>query len=523
VSPTVPTKPAGASAFTPRRILANSLSNTVQTMASFVLGYVVPPLLIRWVPKDAYPVFLLASRVGAFLMVLDLGVQLSLQRILSQSLASGDHEGTHDVIRAAGALFRKIALVGAAFLLLAAYFFPRVFTAVPSNLVLQARICLVLFGGTSLVALMLIPYSGLLVAANQTPLVLGRTIFLRIGSAVAVVAAAKQGASIIVLATISSVAGCGVAFLPYVMSRRLFPWLRERGRPARRDISRLLISEAGPLAIITLAGFLLSQLDVLVVGKVAYGKLAAYSLCIAVITGLEQLHSGLMQPMLPALTVGRTTKSRSEYRRQFRMSARLVAALWAFMALGTFVIAPQLTRLWVGPTLGREMTPVLRIVLVAYFVRYGDWAFGVSVVAAGQFKRIMGGPIFGSIFHLFCTVLLGALYGSIGVAVGTLVAAAGTMLFVRLVSMPRTVRIVPVQPNRYFVDSLLVPSIVALPFIGVSLVIPVTGVGWSLFALALGVVGALAVAAATLRVPVAQLRHAGGLLKTIRSGTVTPP
>ncbi len=510
-----PRPASSTNAFTARRIAANSIANMMQTLASFIIGFVVPPFLIRWIPKNAYQAFLLTSRLGAFLMVLDLGVQLSLQRILSHELATGDLRRTHQVVRAAVALFRRIAIGGVAVLSLLAYLLPRVFTEISPAIVNQARIALLIFGGSSLLVLLLTPFSGLLVAANQSPLVLWRTIVLRVGSAVGMLVAAKGGMSIVVLAGISSGASVGVALLPYFMGRRLFPWLRKRGGPVERHISRLLIREAGLLGIITMTGFLLNQLDLLIVAKVAFKGLIAYSTCVAVVTGLETLHSGLMQPMLPALSAGRATKSRQAYARQFRLSARMVAALWATMTVGTFVIAPFLMRFWVGSALGNEATPILRIVLIGYFFRYGDWAFGVSVVAAGEFKRIMGGPLFGSVFHLLCTGLLGARFGTMGVAVGTAVAAVSTMIFVRFVSMPRVRGIVPVRPNRYFVDSLLVPSVVASPFLAAALLLPSTGSAWFVITLLLGTSGALAVAIATLRLPVSQLRNPRALLALI--------
>ena len=54
-----------------RRVARNSVANLVRTVTTFVLGFVVPPALIRWVPDDQYKAYTLSFRVGAFVALLD--------------------------------------------------------------------------------------------------------------------------------------------------------------------------------------------------------------------------------------------------------------------------------------------------------------------------------------------------------------------------------------------------------------------------------------------------------------------
>jgi O-antigen/teichoic acid export membrane protein len=464
-----------STAFTPRRVMANSLANLARTLATFVIGFLVPPFLIRWIPKDAYASYILSSRLGAFLVILDLGMQMSLTRLASSALASGDTERACEVVWAAVRLFRKLAGAGIAVLLLLIVFLPNVFDGIPPNLVTSARLCVGLFGLSSLVALVYSPFSGLLVASNETTRVVWPTIALRVLSAVAMLVSAKAGWSIVALGGISAVATISIALLPFVISRRIFPWIRGVIPAKLGEIGGLLIREAGLMSIITLTSFVLDGADVVIVGKFAYGSVPFFQMCVAMVTGLEMLHAGLMQPMLPALSAGRATKTPEAYAKQFRQSARLVAALWACMTVGTFVIAPFLMRRWVGSELGDQATPVLRIMLVGYFLRYGDWAFGVSVVAAGAFKKIVGGPIFGSVCHLTCASVLGWKYGAKGVAIGTVIAAVATMGFVRLVSMPRVRDVLPIKPSVYFSDALFVPVAMGAPVMLMALVLPSHG------------------------------------------------
>ncbi len=509
---------SGTALYSRRRILLSSLANSVRTLATFVIGFLVPPFLIQWIPRDDYNAFLVSSRIGALLVILDLGMQFSVTRLASKALAEGDTDLANQVISAAVHLFRRMALIGSLLLIALTISLPYVFTDIPAQTVSAARWCVVLFGFSSLVSLTLSPFGGLLVATNLTPSVMWQTVALRVASAVGMLFVAKSGYSIVMLGVVSAVAAILIAALPVVVTRRRFNWLHLLPHAELKQTRGLLVREAGVLSIISMTQFLLNNIDVQIVGKVDFNHLVVFSNCIAIITGLETIHTGLMQPMLPALSAARATKTRREFATQFRMSTRLVAALWASMVVGTFIIAPFLMRLWLrNPQLAEDTTPVLRIILLGYFFRYGDWVFGVAVVAAGQFRRIIAGPIVGSIIHVILTVGFGARYGVRGVAGAAVAASIATMVFARVYSMPRVRDILPVKPRAYFFDTMFVPCVVSAPVLVAASLLPGRGTVGFGAAMVLAAVGVPLIVMATLQLPMSQIRNPRQLLVMMRN------
>lgn len=452
----------GAS-FTAKAVARNSAANAFRTLSAFALGFIVPPLLIRWLPEKEYAAFILCSRVAAFFILLDAGMQITVTRKCAEGLSSGDTGLVAGILHEALRIIRRLVLVGVLILVVVTTQLHSIFSEIDSTVVLRAQICLVLFAGSSLFALLLSPYNAVLVAGNQTSRLALRTVLFRVAAALAIIVAAATGSGIVVVSAISAGASFLVAAQAIPLARRSFPWLKTSPRIRNSQLARTVAKQSGLFATITLTQFLINSLDVAIVGRIDYDRIVAYSLCVTVVTGLETLHHGLMQPALPTLSAARKVLDDVDFAAAMRRWNLLVSGYWALMCFGLFVSAPVFLRLWVGQSMSDTATPVLRLLLLGYFTRYADWTYGTSVIASNYFRKIMFSPILIAFIHLTMTITIGQPFGAIGVAAGTAIAAFLGIAFTATISMRITRKLVPVQVVPYFLDSLGYPLLIAGP------------------------------------------------------------
>jgi O-antigen/teichoic acid export membrane protein len=103
------------------------LFNWLGTIANMAVGFFLAPFILHRLGPVAYGVWMLANSVVGYLSLLDLGMQNSVLRFVSQGHTRKDHQGASEAISAA--LWVRLQISGLAILLSAglAAVFPFVF------------------------------------------------------------------------------------------------------------------------------------------------------------------------------------------------------------------------------------------------------------------------------------------------------------------------------------------------------------------------------------------------------------
>jgi O-antigen/teichoic acid export membrane protein len=102
----------------------------------------------------------------------------------------------------------------------------------------------------------------------------------------------------------------------------------------------------------------------------------------------------------------------------------------------------------------------------------------VILVAAGQQRYIMISPLAEGLSNLLASVVLGLLYGGMGVALGTLLGSFVSVGAHLLYSMPRTNAAITFSRKSFLGSGLLYPCLCTSPLLGVAIA-SMTGVDCS--------------------------------------------
>lgn len=128
-----------------RHIARNVLFNWLGTIANMAVGFLLSPFILHRLGNVAYGVWVLTVSVVGYLSLLDLGMQSSILRFVSQGHAKQDHQGASEATSAA--LWVRLQISALALLLSAglAVVFPHVFK-IPQELASDARKAIMLIG-----------------------------------------------------------------------------------------------------------------------------------------------------------------------------------------------------------------------------------------------------------------------------------------------------------------------------------------------------------------------------------------
>src|SRR3981081_3876528 len=130
------------------------------------VGFFLSPFILHRLGDVAFGVFVLANSVVAYLGLLDLGMQSSVLRFVSQGHTKGDHQGASEALSAA--LWVRLQISALALLLSAgiAVVFPHIFK-VPQALAIDARKAILLIGVTMALSMSIGVVGGVISALNR--------------------------------------------------------------------------------------------------------------------------------------------------------------------------------------------------------------------------------------------------------------------------------------------------------------------------------------------------------------------
>ena len=205
------------------KLVRASFANTIGTIATFMLGFVVPPALVRWMAPGQYSAFIIANRVGAFFAILNLGVQIATTKRLSISLATETPAQTSEVLAHATYRTRNAAIAGLLLVPLPTKFLHSFFPQLPNSVVSQTRLAIALFVASSLAALLLVPHYSLLVAAHRLGRSVAFQVSVRVLTGICLVVLAKAGVGVAGMAAMTGAGTIGVALGTRASARHAFP------------------------------------------------------------------------------------------------------------------------------------------------------------------------------------------------------------------------------------------------------------------------------------------------------------
>lgn len=404
----------------------------------------------------------LILQLAAYVNYLDLGIQVALARWTAHTHERKDLQRRNEVVTS-GVIILAVSAGVALFIAgILTWQLPRIYPSIPPVLLPQVRMGLFFVAGALALALPGSTYTGVLVGLNKSDMA---------GLLVAVTRI-LAGAGVIVLARIGAPLSILAAFLGffYLLNALLQVWMAHKHCPglvvSSKFISRLQIkavaADCAYLSAWNLGMFLVSGLDIALVGRFSFRDLGAYSVASTLVLFVAGINGAIFASMLAPIAALHANRELEKIGRLVLKSTRIGIYITALTCLPLLFAGKIILAYWVTPAYARTAWPILLVLVIANMIRLAATPYSVAVLGTGQQKLIVLSPLIEGVVNLLFSIVLGMRMGAMGVAVGTLIGAAVGLAAVTMFFVQRTKEI-RVTQWQYAWDGIMVAIFAVLP------------------------------------------------------------
>ena len=350
-------------------VVKNALANIVRGGASGMVAVALPHFLTRALDHDRFAAWALMLQIAAYVAYLDFGVQIAVARYLAQAIEREDDQQRDRLISTA---FAMLTVAGALALLVIGtviLFLPRIFHGIPSALVGDLRVGLILMAVSATLGLPMSTFTGVLIGLhrNEFPaLAIGGT---RILAAFAVLVTVRYTHSLAWLALCIAVTNLMGWLIQYLIARALLPRMRVGVSQITTPMVRELAYYCSALTVFSFAMLLVSGLDVSIVGYFDFGAVGYYAVAVTLIAFFVGLNTSVVSALTAPVAV---LQARGELKRiNDVLSLTTCMNTYANLLLTTlvFLIGDVVLRIWVGSAYEQKALPILELLMLGQTIR----------------------------------------------------------------------------------------------------------------------------------------------------------
>ncbi len=404
-----------------RHIARNVLFNWFGTVANMAVGFFLSPFILHRLGNIAFGVWTLAVSVVGYMSLLDLGMQNSVLRFVSQGHIKKDHQSASEAISAA--LWVRVQISGLIILLSAglAAVFPLVFK-IPPDLVSDAQKAIILIGATNAIFMSVGVVGGVLSALNrydlQNSIVLLQTAVRVIG----VVIVLRSGHGIVAIALCELVAVMIGSFFQVWIARRLYPELRMQMNKPKRETLRKIWSYSSYVFLTSVAVLLVYQTDNLVVGAfVSTTAVTFYAIANNLCRYVTQVVGSMGNTFMPAASTYEAAGDSAGLLMLYKNGTRATLAVSLPILITLILRGPAFIGLWMGPQYAHSSGIVLIILSIPLIFAFANRTPTAIAFGVEKHKTTAQWAIGEGVANLILSVVLVRRYGIYGVAIGTMV------------------------------------------------------------------------------------------------------
>jgi O-antigen/teichoic acid export membrane protein len=443
-------------------IIKNASANLVRMAASGIVALVVPPFLTRMLPTETYGTWALLLQVTTYAGFLDLGIQTAVARFVAHAEELNDPDQRDGIASTAFALLTVIAVLSLCLVWALAWQLPHIFKGMPVSLHGDARVALLLMGGSFAIGLPVAVFHAIFIGQQRNKI------------PVSILIANKSIAALLTIVVVSRHAGiatmgAGVALAnvlsyaaSYVAWRVYAPYVRLRKALASWWHAKQIAGYSAALGVWSFGMLLVSGLDLTIVGIFDFAATAYYAVAIALTNFVVQAQNAIFAAVMPASAVLNARGDSERLRILLLVSTRygmfiLLASSLPLLLAGRFILG-----IWVGSSYAMHSAPIMLILVIANVVRLSFLPYATLLLGAGEHKKVLLSPLAEGITNLVASVVGAAWFGAIGVAIGTLIGSLVSVSIHLFYNMPRT-KVIPVDRTLLVKEGLLRPLLCAAP------------------------------------------------------------
>jgi O-antigen/teichoic acid export membrane protein len=447
-----------------RKVLQGSASNLVRLLLSMLVSLVLPPFLVHRMAPAEYSAWVLILQLSGYVNLLDLGLQTAIGKFVAEYEASGNREASHSIVSTSFTILAGAALIACTAVVVMTWSVPKLFHQMPPALMPEVRIALAAVGFSSALALPFNSFGSTFVGLQQYLFPTITATVTRVASAATLIGLLLLHANFVELALVMAGFNLATAASHYLFWRK---FARERVAFSfllfDRQAAVQLAKYGSVLSIWSVTMFVISGLDIVIVGHYQYTETGFYAVASGAANFMLAIIGSVFGPLIPAISSMQSSSTPSRIGdlciKVTRYCTLLLCLLGAPLILGAY----PLLSLWVGRRYALRSALYLEVLVLGNVVRNLSMPYLATVVATGRQRAATLATVIEACVNLALSVWLVQRIGAIGVAIGTLVAAFSGVGVHLSVSIPRTQATMAIDRLRYSLQGLLRPFMVLTP------------------------------------------------------------
>lgn len=449
-----------------RILLVNAAANLVRALSASAVSVVLPLFLVVLLLPEVYTVWALVFSLGAFVTYLDLGIPTSVQAIVGRT------EGTTKIRQARSATLSGVLLTLVLLILssgasvVVATGISAIFPEIPSGLRQLAQLALpilVVGQGANLVCNAVSSYFSGRQLSHIPMWILAPARVFSMAAAIGVAVSGGDIAQIALAYSAPLVLAAVTMFLLFLShSGKALGLDSETETASVTPIGVLRYS--GPLMLWNVCMLVISGLGIVIVGRVDYGAVAFYSICLIIVAALSSLESSITAPLLPEFARSWARGQKDDLKRHIGSALAYNGAALYFATAGILVVASVVMPFVLGDgglSAGKAWI-VLTFLMVGSATRLAMTPLSLAFIATRTHSKVLLPPVFEAAVNLGFSVLLGLMWGGIGVASGYLIGSVFAALVTIFWSVKRT-GVVDTPAMTLLRRAVLTPFLIVIP------------------------------------------------------------
>ena len=446
------------------KIIKGSASNLVRVALSMLLAFVLPRLLVHRLSPAEYSAWVLILQIGAYIYLLDLGLQTAVGKLVAEYHAVGDRFASSRTLSSSVSILCASAALGAVTVALVSWQVPRLFRQMPAELIGDVRGGIVLIGMSAVFALpfgaFLAAFTGLQSYGFPTALATGSRILTTAGLAILLLLHGTliQMVWLMALFNIATAIGQFLGWRRYAKEFVGFSL-----RLVNYESVYRLFKYGSALSIWTFANLFVSGLDMVIVGHYDFGNTGYYGIASSASNFMLLVVSSLFSPILPAVSSLQSGRTPEQLGDIVIKATRYCVLLLCLIGLPLLVAPYLLLKLWVGQDYAIRSALFLQVLVLGNVIRQLANPYALVLLATGQQHLATVAAVAEALVNLGLSIYLVQRFGAIGVAIGTLVGAFVSVGLHLTVSMKLTRSMISMSRRRFVLTGLLRPLLCVIP------------------------------------------------------------
>ena len=403
-----------------KKALLGFLSDVGGMIALTIITFLAAPIILKLTSQTLYGFWMTTVSILGYLALTDLGLGMSLTRLVASLASKGDSKKINGVINTAFFTFCGIGLVffliGYSFLSYIPFWFK--IPKEETELVLSAYRIAIISGA---LALPLSVFSALVVGFQQMVVInISKNIISIVGVGLSILLLYSEiGLVALPLATLFTVITSSVVSLVY--AKKYFPQLKLSLSEFNRDDLKKLVSFGGYFQLGRVANTVaLSSDNVVIAGIMGAGSVTPYTFTSKIpILFSVTLASKLPNAIFPAMTDMFANNEMGKLKKIYERLTFVAVRMALFGGALIFILNPRFVKLWVGQeNYGGDFLNFAFVLWAIFDTIYrGTTAI---VYASGDLKKWTIASFIEAILNITISLTLIGPYGLAGVALGTL-------------------------------------------------------------------------------------------------------